>query len=256
MKYIFLLCSFLLFSSNTLTNKGGLKETKSVLNDNSESVSVEKKIMAFESYTESFYDCLQAPELNFTMFREGMKGYYTMKTNEELADDRFLTLVDYTKPSNEERFFVIDLEKKKVIYQSIIAHGRNSGGLYATEFSNESESRMSSVGFFVTGKIYDGKYDHSMKLHGKEYSNDNVFERGVVVHSADYATKKFLKSNGNVLGRSFGCPALPHEGYKEIVTTISQGSCFYIYGKDRRHRNYSSYLKARNYIDSFYSDFE
>lgn len=221
-----------------------------------ESVSVEKKIMAFESFIESLYDCLKTPELNFIMFQQGMKGYYSMKNKEEIEDKRYLTLIDFSKPSNEERFFVIDLEQKKIAYKSIIAHGKNSGALYATKFSNESESRMSSIGFFVTGKIYDGKYDYSMKLHGKEYSNDNVFDRGVVVHSADYATKDFLKSNGNVLGRSFGCPALPHDGYKEIVDAISQGSCFYIYSKDAKHKRSSSYLKARNFVDTFYSDFE
>lgn len=256
MKYIFLLFSFFLFSSNTLVNKGGMKETSGFTNLNSEAVSVEKKVMAFDSFVESLYDCLQTPELNFEMLKQGMKGFYSMKNNQELVDDRFLTLIDFSLPSNEERFFVIDLAEKKVAHKSIITHGRNSGGLYATKFSNESESRMSSIGFFVTGEIYNGKYDYSMKLHGKEYSNSNVFDRGVVVHSADYATKKFLKSNGGVLGRSFGCPALPHKGYKEIVDTISKGSCFFIYSQDKKYIRSSSYLKARNFADSFYSDFE
>lgn len=255
MKSIFLLSCIFIFSSNTLINKGEIRKGERFVKNNEELVPIEKKLMAFDSYTESLYDCLQTPELNFNIFQKGMKGYYSMKNNHELTEERFLTLIDYTKPSNEERFFVVDLEQKQVIFQSIIAHGRNSGELYATKFSNKSESKMSSFGFFVTGKIYDGKYDHSMKLHGKEYSNSNVFERGVVVHSADYATKKFLKSNGNILGRSFGCPALPHKNYKKIVNTISQGSCFFIYHTDKKYLRSSNYLKARNFADSFYSDF-
>ena len=256
MKSFFLLSCIFIFSSNTLINKGEIRKGDRLDKHDELFVPVEKKMMAFDSYTESLYDCLQTPQLNFNMFQKGMKGYYSMKNNQELTEERFLTLIDYTKPSNEKRFFVVDLELKQLVFKSIIAHGKNSGGLYASKFSNESESRMSSIGFFITGEIYDGKYDYSMKIHGKEYTNNNVFERGVVFHSADYATKKFLKSNGNVLGRSFGCPALPHLRYKEIVNTISNGTCLYIYSHDKSHNRKSHYLKARNFVDTFYSDFE
>ncbi len=256
MKSIFLICSIFLLSSNAFVSTSSYKKATLAVTSESAFIPVEKKMMAFDSYTESLYDCLETPELNFIMFQQGLKGYYSMKNNKELTEERFLTLIDYTKPSNENRFFVIDLESKQVVFKSIIAHGKNSGGLHATQFSNESESRMSSIGFFVTGKIYNGKYDYSMKLHGKEYSNNKAFDRGVVFHSADYATRKFLKSNGNILGRSFGCPALPHNGYKEIVNTISNGTCLYIYGQDNTHQQKSRYLKARNFVDTFYSDFE
>ena len=125
----------------------------------------------------------------------------------------------------------------------------------ATKFSNESESRMTSLGFYVTGAIYNGKYDYSMKIHGLEYSNNNAFERGVVVHSADYATYEFLQENGNILGRSYGCPALPHDNYQTIVDIIQGGSCFFAYGKDRGYERKSTYLKTTSFIESFYSDF-
>ncbi len=254
MKYLFLFVSFFLFSSNTIVDSNlRIAETDE---EAEKSISLEKKIMAFDSYVESFYDCLSTPELNYNMLKDGLKGYYSMKAQEKLTNTRYLSLVDFTLASNKNRFFLIDMEEKKVIKKSIIAHGRNSGGLLATKFSNESESKMSSLGFFTTGAIYDGKYDYSMKLHGLEYSNDNVFERGVVVHSADYATKEFLKKNGNVLGRSYGCPALPHKGYKDIVDIINGGSCFFIYGKDRKYFRTSKLLKTYKYIDSFYSDFE
>ena len=254
MKYVFLLISFFLFSSNTIIESNlNLSETSDEVE---ETISLEKKIMAFDSFVESFYDCLSTPELNFKMLKDGLKGYYSMKADEKLTNSRYLSLIDFTLPSNKDRLFVIDMESKKVIIKSIIAHGRNSGGLNATKFSNESESKMSSLGFFTTGNIYDGKYEYSMKLHGLEYSNDNVFERGVVMHSADYATKEFLKKNGNVLGRSFGCPALPHKGYKKIVDTIKGGSCMFIFGKDRRYFRKSHLLKTHNFIEAFYSDFE
>ena len=233
-----------------------MRKIENIAHRNADPIPVEKKVMAFDSYVESLYDCLQEPSLNFTMFKQGVKGFYSMKNKQELSDENHLTLIDFSLPSNEERFFVIDLKAKKILYQSIIAHGKNSGGLYANKFSNKSESRMSSVGFFITGKIYNGKYDYSMKLHGKESTNNNVFDRGVVVHSADYATEEFLKSNGNILGRSYGCPALPHKNYKEIVTTISDGSCFYIYHPNQKYSRDSGYLKARNFANSFYSDFE
>ena len=256
MKYLLLLLSFFLFSNSAHVDSLNSKVNIDLKETEEEKVTLAKKVMAFDAYAESFYDCLNNKKLNYKMFVDGLKGYYSMKSKGKLTNSKYLTLVDYTLASNKNRIFIIDMTKKKLVKKNIIAHGKNSGGLYAKEFSNESESRMSSLGFFTTGVIYNGKYDYSLKLHGLEYSNNNVFERGVVMHSADYATKEFLKKNGNVLGRSFGCPVIPHKDYKKTVNLIKGGSCFFIYGKDKKYFKKSTYLKTKNFIDSFYQDFE
>lgn len=258
MRPALLFCLFFLFINNApleidLSNPTSVSLNRTAPEDK---ITIAKKLFAFEAYVESFYDCLHHNKLNKSVLADGLKGYYTLLADQKLANPNYLTLIDFTLPSNEKRFFVIDLVNKKIVFNSVIAHGRNSGGLNATKFSNEAESKMSSLGFYVTGAIYDGKYKYSMKIHGMEYSNSNAFERGVVVHSADYATQKFLKKNGNILGRSFGCPALPHKDYKKVVDTLKGGSCFFIHGKDRRYQRKSIYLKTASFIHSFYADFQ
>ncbi|MEN8927507.1 MAG: murein L,D-transpeptidase catalytic domain family protein [Flavobacteriales bacterium] len=255
MKRIILLPLFLLFINTTIIDENIEFESNTKIVDASPAVSVDSKLMAFESYTESFYDCLNNSELNFNLFTKGLKGYYALKNDNKLANTQYLTLIDFTKASNEERCFIIDMESKTVAFQTIIAHGKNTGKLMAKKFSNEAESRMSSLGFYTTGVIYDGKYDYSLKLHGLEYSNNNAFDRGVVMHSADYATEEFLHTNGNVLGRSFGCPALPHLNYHTIVDQIKNGSCLFIYGKDREYSRKSKLMRTNEFIDAFYADY-
>ena len=255
MKRILLLPLFLLFINSTTieaipeTIEKNKRETENSL------ISTATKLMAFETYAESFYDCFDNKELNYTLFKKGLKGYYALKNGEKLNNTKYLTLIDFTKASNKQRCFIIDMESKTIEFQTVIAHGKNTGQLMAKKFSNESKSRMSSLGFYTTGLIYDGKYSYSLKLHGVEYSNSNAFERGVVIHSADYATEEFLQKNGNVLGRSFGCPALPHANYKTIVDKIKNGSCLFIYGKDKSYSRKSKLIRTNEFIDSFYTDF-
>jgi len=258
MKNLLLLATFFILTNFTTAinlEESIINSSLTSIDEQVELITLDKKIMAFDSFTESFYDCLNEPTLNINVFKMALKGYYSLKEDGKLSNENYLSVIDFTKPSNEDRFYLIDIEKKTVIFRSVIAHGRNSGGLYANKFSNESESRMTSLGFYVTGAIYNGKYDYSMKIHGLEYSNNNAFKRGVVVHSADYATYEFLEKNGNVLGRSYGCPALPHDNYQTIVDIIHGGSCFFIYGKDKSYERKSSYLKTTSFIESFYSDF-
>lgn len=253
MKRFFLLPIFFLFINSTTINSNN-----EVVNNSKKDyslISTDTKLMAFDTYVESFYDCLNNKELKYSLLTKALKGYYSLKNDNKLTNSSYLTIIDYSIASNKNRFFIINMETKSIEHQSIIAHGKNSGQLMATKFSNVSESRMSSIGFYTTGLIYNGKYDYSLKLHGLEKSNNNAFDRGVVIHSADYATKDFLKKNGNVLGRSFGCPALPHENYKNIVDKIKNGSCLFIYGKDSSYSRKTRLISTNKFIDSFYSDF-
>ena len=110
-----------------------------------------------------------------------------------------------------------------------MAHGVRSGRLYARNFSNEENSHQSSLGFYVTTSTYSGKYDLALRLEGKEHSNSHANSRGVVMHGADYVSYEFLERNGCQLGRSYGCPSLPHDGFEDVVNMIKGGSCFFIY---------------------------
>lgn len=157
-----------------------------------------------------------------------------------------ITLIDFTKPSTEERLFVLDMKKKNVIFISHVSHGKNSGDNYATSFSNVSGSNKSSLGFFLTEKTYQGKNGYSLRLEGLEKGiNDKAMERAIVIHGADYSNPSVISSMGR-LGRSLGCPALPTAVSRKIIDTIKEGSLLFIYSNDKSYLANSNILERSN----------
>ena len=165
-------------------------------------------------------------------FAVALKGYYSLK-DKGLVKKDVLTLIDFSLSSNTKRLWVIDLITGDILFHSLVAHGRNTGDEYASNFSNASNSYKSSLGFYATGEVYNGKHGMSLRLDGLEKGvNDNARARGVVMHAADYVSNSFIKNNHR-LGRSQGCPAVPAELSKEIISTIKDKSCFFIYHPSR-----------------------
>ena len=172
---------------------------------------------------------LNALGLTHEAFDYALKGYEYLKDAGKLENENILTIADFSLPSSQKRLFVLDMESGKLLYHTYVAHGRNSGMEYAKQFSNQPESFKSSLGFYVTKNTYIGKHGFSLRLEGKEKGiNDNAMKRAIVMHSADYAGQKFINMQG-YLGRSLGCPALPKDVYKPILTKIKDGSCLFIY---------------------------
>lgn len=168
-----------------------------------------------------------AGTISLPAFQEALAGY-----SRHAADGRdLLVLIDFTKPSTEERFCVIDIARSKVLFRTHVAHGRGSGENYATAFSNEPGSYKSSLGLYRTGSTYIGRNGYSLLLEGLEKGlNDKARERAIVIHGADYADPKVLRVQDR-LGRSLGCPALPPSISREVIDTIKCGALLYIYGK-------------------------
>jgi hypothetical protein len=159
-----------------------------------------------------------------------------------VQNKNIITIIDFSKPSTKERCFVIDLQNKHILYKSLVAHGKNSGGNMATSFSNSPRSLKSCLGFFLTAETYAGRYGYSLKLDGQEQGiNDNARPRGIVVHGADFVTAEIARQSG-LLGRSYGCPALPLNKAKEIIDKISRGSCLFIYANDQKYLQSSAIL--------------
>ena len=176
--------------------------------------------------------------VNYKAFVQAIAGYNKMKTK----SNHIVTLIDFTKPSTDERLYVFDIEQKKMLYSSHVAHGRNSGENYATSFSNKSGSYKSSLGFFLTENTYYGKHGYSLILHGLEKGiNDQAKDRAIVIHGAAYANPSVIEENGR-LGRSLGCPALPQLVSDTIISTIKDGSLLYIYANDKDYFKQSRFL--------------
>lgn len=203
-----------------------------------------------------------AGKLKFEAFDKAMIGY----ENLEFKNKDIITVIDFTLPSTEKRMHVIDMKNKKVLYNTIVSHGRNSGEKYATSFSNRHGSFQSSLGFYTTENTYMGGNGYSLVLHGLEKGiNDQAKPRAVVIHGADYCSQSVINATGR-LGRSYGCPALPREVNKPIINTIKNGTMVFIYAEDPSYLASSKILKKStntllaqrdvvNDIDSAYSTY-
>ncbi len=198
-----------------------------------------------DSNLSNIFDCRQLYTdmrleniVDYTAFEQAFAGYNKIGSK----CNGIITLIDFTKPSTEERFYVLDVKQKKMLFCSYVSHGRNSGENYATSFSNQSGSHKSSLGFYLTENTYYGKNGYSLVLSGLEKGiNDKAKERAIVIHGASYSNPSIIACNGR-LGRSFGCPALPESVSESIINTIKNGSLLYIYANDKNYLNSSSFL--------------
>jgi hypothetical protein len=189
------------------------------------------------------YLSLNEPSLKPEAFRIGLIGFETLLSKGLAANDSLLTIIDFSLPSSTDRFFVINLFSNRVVYKSLVSHGRNSGDLYANRFSNKMQSHESALGFFITGKSYLGGQGYSLQLQGVDTGyNDRTRLRGIVIHAADYATQEYVTRYGR-LGRSFGCPALPPELSRPIINLIKEGSVLFSYYPDKAYLHHSVVLK-------------
>ena len=193
----------------------------------------------------NLYQSLQLEDLGLSQqaFEYAIKGYNYLLNAGKLSNEQTLTIVDFSLPSSAKRLFVIDIENRKVLYNTYVAHGRNSGKEYANSFSNSPESNKSSLGFYITKGTYNGAHGFSLKLEGEEKGiNDNALSRAIVMHSADYVNKNLIRTQGYI-GRSLGCPAIPKDVYKPIIQIIKDGSCLFIYGNNTTYAYKSTVLR-------------
>ena len=169
---------------------------------------------------ELYNDCGLQGFISLHAFENAMSGYEKYGTSKPI-----LAICDFSKPSSQERFFIIDLKNKKLLKKSLVAHGKNSGGLMATSFSNQPESLKSSLGFFLIGTtIQTAKHGLALLLEGLEKGvNDNARKREIIIHGADYVSEKFVQQYG-YLGKSWGCPALPNDVIQEFAPVLKDGA--------------------------------
>lgn len=193
-----------------------------------------------EAYASLYRSMQLEGVVNWKAFRQAVAGYYKIDNRKR----EVLTLIDFSCPSTAKRLFVFDMRERKVLFSSVVSHGKNSGDNYATSFSNEYGSYKSSLGFYLTESTYQGKNGYSLILNGLEKGiNDRARERAIVMHGAAYADPSVV-SRGGRLGRSFGCPAVPQKLSRPIIDAIKGGSVMYIYAETPEYLAHSSVLKG------------
>jgi hypothetical protein len=185
---------------------------------------------------------LQQAGLSKEAFDYAIKGFEKLKANKSLLKDSILSIIDFTKPSSQKRFFILDLNHQNLLFKTYVAHGQHSGLLYATAFSNRNTSFQSSLGFYQTATPYIGKHGYSLALSGFEKGfNDQIANRSIVIHGATYVSDDFINKNG-YLGRSLGCPAVPQNQSESIINLIKGGSCLFVYAANSNYINSSKLL--------------
>lgn len=155
-------------------------------------------------------------------------NYYAANIK-KFKNQRYITIVDYTKSSKQQRMFLI--RNDGTVRSYFVAHGRGSGGWAPTQFSNTAGSRATSQGFYSTGGPIDGCSPGKkpcMWLNGLERGlNDNARSREVIFHASDYV------ANGG-MGRSWGCPSVRREDAEVIREATQNGSLWYHYTGETR----------------------
>jgi hypothetical protein len=217
----------------------------------------EESYASFEQYVQSLYETmgLKKRGLDFYLFRYALIGYFNLKKKGALPKEGIISIIDFRKSCNESRFYVIDLSRQNVLYQTLVAHGRHSGDIYARHFSNTAGSLQSSLGFFVTGDTYNGEYGYSLYLYGMDEGfNDKAKSRGIVIHGAPYVTRAFVKQYGKI-GRTQGCPALPAGLHINIINTIMGGTCLFQFYDDKTYLQKSVLLDEEEAAAQFKAEY-
>jgi hypothetical protein len=168
-------------------------------------------------------------------YNKAVDGYIDLVVTGAVTHPGILSIIDFTLPSSQKRLFVLDILNGRLLFNTLVAHGRNSGWLVASHFSNRKNSHMSSLGFYLTGQSFIGQHGYSLRLDGMERGfNDNVYRRSIIMHPAAYVSEDHIRQWG-YLGRSEGCPAIPQDLDQPIIDSIRGGSCLFVYGKDKKY---------------------
>jgi hypothetical protein len=179
-------------------------------------------------------------DLDVEVYKKAMTGFKNLRAKG--ATKNILAIVDFSKPSTSKRLYIFDAVSGKLLYNTFVAHGRNSGENVATHFSNQPNSYQSSLGFYITSSTYVGKHGESLILNGQEKGiNDNALSRAIVLHAADYVSEEFIRQNKR-LGRSQGCPSVSQSDLKPVIGLLKDGACLFIYAPNAQYSSYSALL--------------
>jgi L,D-transpeptidase catalytic domain len=193
-----------------------------------------------------FYDStgLQQYGLSKQAWIYAFKGYERLVRKGSISNPDIITICDFSLSSRKKRLFIIDLKEGGLLVNTYVAHGRKSGAEYARKFSNKASSHQSSLGFYITRNTYYGDHGLSLRIEGLDRGfNDNALRRNIVVHGSEYVGDDFIQGN-SFMGRSYGCPAIPAEQTDNIVNTIKNGSCFFIYYPEKKYLAKSKILNG------------
>ena len=204
----------------------------------------QRKLVALEA-AELYYEMqLKDSGLNEKALEYALLGYHRLLKRHVLHKTDVLSVCDFSQPSSAKRMYVLDLQNKRVLYRTYVAHGMGSGRAFANSFSNIPDSYKSSLGFYVTRDTYVGSNGLSLRIEGVEKGfNDKANARSIVIHGANYVSERVLRKYG-LLGTTFGCPAVPEDMAPQIIPVLKNGTCFFIYYPSKRYLSASKMING------------
>ncbi|ULQ58112.1 murein L,D-transpeptidase catalytic domain family protein [Flavihumibacter rivuli] len=241
--------TFLVFSGQQYSRAAALLSDSTSLPASPEANAYPENNEGYLAYfTRNLYDSLQLDAIGLSLqaFEQALTGWEKLRHKGILNNEHILTIADFSQPSTQKRLYVIDIKRMQILFNTYVAHGRNSGKEQAVSYSNRPSSNQSSPGFYLTEHTYYGSNGYSLKLEGLEKGiNDNADKRAIVMHGADYVSESLIRSQG-YLGRSQGCPAIPVKLTRPIINTIKEGSCLFIYSPATYYAERSNLIRKNS----------
>ena len=198
---------------------------------------------AFNINTEVNHLASKAPALNKHVLKLALAAYQKASIKGTVKKP-VLTVIDYSLPSSKQRMWIFDVRNERLLYNTYVAHGQNSGMTTPNHFSNQVSSKQTSLGTYLTRDTYIGSKGYSLNLQGLEKGfNDNAYNRRVVIHGAWYVEPGFIKKAGRA-GRSWGCPSIAKTLARPVINMIKGGSILFAYYPDRNYLSHSGYAVA------------
>ncbi|WDF62336.1 murein L,D-transpeptidase catalytic domain-containing protein [Flavobacterium sp. KACC 22763] len=127
--------------------------------------------------------------------------------------------IDMRIKSGKNRFFVYDLENNTVIDEGLVANGAGSetGIKGELKFSNEPNSKCTSLGRYAIGKSYKGMFGKAYILKGLDQTNNNAVKRMIVLHSYSAVPEG---EQDHYISLSQGCPMVSEVFFKRLEKII------------------------------------
>lgn len=195
---------------------------------------------AFDLNTETNNLSQKAPQLNRNVLKLALAAYKHASLRGAVKRP-VLTVIDYSMPSSKQRMWIFDLYRDRLLYNTYVAHGKNSGMDVPHHFSNRNSSKETSLGTYVTRGTYIGSKGYSLNLQGLEKGfNDNAYSRRVVIHGAWYVEPSFIKQTGHA-GRSWGCPSIAKTLATSVINMIKDGSVVFAYYPDHNYLSHTGF---------------
>ncbi len=139
-----------------------------------------------------------------------------------------IAVADFSQPSRLPRFHMVNVGDGRVT-SLLVAHGKGSDPKHTgwlERFSNTVGSEATSEGAYRTGNLYGGQHGRSMRLDGLDPTNDNAYDRAIVVHAAWYVSQDMIREHG-MLGRSQGCFAFEETSLDTVMQRLGDGRMIY-----------------------------